>query len=40
MPRIKAGLSGPAATIITCFIQMFYITFLFPWCAKRLEKDE
>ncbi len=40
MPWIKTWLSGPAATIITCFIQMFYITFLFPWCAKRLEKDE
>ena len=40
MPWIKGLISGPAGTIVSCFIQMFYITFIFPWCAARLEKTE
>ena len=38
--QIKLWLSGPAATIITCFLQMFYISFLFPFCIKKFEKAE
>lgn len=38
IPLLKTGISGPAGTIITCFIQMFYIVFIFPWMVKHLEK--
>ena len=34
-PLLKKFIPGPAGTILTCFIQMFYITFIFPWCIKR-----
>ncbi len=40
MPWIKAWLPGPAGTVASCFAQMFFISFLFPWCIKRLEKEE
>ena len=40
MPGIRAWMSGPAGTILSCLIQMLYITFLFPWCIRRLEKDK
>ena len=38
IPRIKAWLPGAPGTIVSCYVQMFYIAFLFPWCMKRLEK--
>ena len=38
MPLIKNAVAGPAGTVITCFLQMFYISFIFPWCISRLEK--
>ena len=34
---LRKWISGPAGTIITCFLQMFYITFLFPWIMKKAE---
>ena len=37
IPLVKGWIPGMAGTIITCFIQMFYVSFIFPWCAKRLE---
>ncbi len=40
MPWIKQWLPGPAGTVVSCFVQMFYISFICPWCIKRLEKDE
>ena len=39
-PLIKTGLSGPVGTLLSCFLQVFYVVFLFPWCLKRLEKTE
>ena len=39
MPLIKEGLSGPAGTIVSCFVQMLYISFLFPWCMMKLEEN-
>ena len=39
VPAIKTWLPGPAGTIVSCYIQMLYITFLFPWCMKRFEKQ-
>ncbi len=35
---LNSWLPGIAGTIISCFIQMFYITFVFPWCMKRFER--
>ncbi len=32
---LKTWIPGAASTILTCFIQMFYITFIFPWFIKK-----
>ena len=37
-PLIKNGISGPAGTVLSCFVQLLYVTFIFPWCLKYLEK--
>ncbi len=37
-PLVKAWLPGPAGTTLSCFLQMFYVAFLFPLCAKRMER--
>ena len=34
-PLIKSGLGGAAGTLVSCFLQMFYITFLFPAAFMR-----
>ena len=34
---LKNWLPGTGGTALSCFIQMFYITFLFPWFIKRFE---
>lgn len=36
-PLIKAALAGFAGTVVTYFIQMFYIVFLFPLLITKLE---
>ena len=38
-PLIKTWIAGAAGTLLSCFLQMFYITFLYPWCAKRIERS-
>lgn len=38
VPLLKGWISGPAGTVIVYFLQMFYISFLFPWCIKRFER--
>ncbi len=38
MPLVKSWISGAGGTITSCFIQMFYVSFLFPFCIKRLER--
>ena len=40
VPLVKGWVSGPAGTMVSCFLQMFYLAFLFPWCATRLEKAD
>ncbi len=35
---IKAWIPGPAGTTISCFLQVFYVVFLFPLCACRAGK--
>lgn len=37
MPLIKSWIPGPAGTISSCFLQMFYVSFLFPWCMKHFK---
>jgi len=37
-PPIKSAVSGFAGIVITCFLQMFYIVFLFPWIISLLER--
>ena len=39
VPLIKTWLPGPPGTLVSCYVQMFYIAFLFPWCMKRMEKS-
>ncbi|MBQ6490299.1 MAG: phosphatase PAP2 family protein [Solobacterium sp.] len=40
MPLIKNVIPGAAVTVVTCFLQMFYIAYLFPWCITRLEEPK
>ena len=35
---LKSWIPGAAGTILTCFIQMFYVTLIFPWFIKRFER--
>ena len=34
---IKSWIPGAAGTILSCFFQMFYVSFLFPWCIKHMK---
>ena len=38
-PLLKGWIPGATGTIISCFVQMFYISFLFPWCIKHFERS-
>ena len=40
VPFVKGLLPGAAGSVASCFVQIFYVVFLFPWCARRLEKPE
>ena len=35
VPLIKNWIPGAAGTISSCFFQMFYVSFLFPWCIRH-----
>ncbi len=37
IPLVKSWIPGVGGTISTCFIQMFYVTFVFPMCIKHFE---
>ncbi len=37
LPLIKGWLPGAAGTVTSCFLQMFYVTAIFPFCLKYLE---
>ena len=39
VPFIKGLLPGAAGTIGSCFVQILYVSFLFPLCVKHLEKN-
>ena len=38
VPAIKGWIPGPAGTMSSCFLQMFYVSFLFPWCIRHLDR--
>ena len=37
LPLVKRWIPGAGGTITTCFIQMFYVMFIFPMCIKRCK---
>ena len=39
VPLIRKWIPGPAGTVLSCFLQLFYVLFLFPWCAKQIERS-
>ena len=40
VPLVKMWFSSPFGTMLSCFEQMFYISFLFPWLFMKLEKPD
>ena len=36
--QLKDLIGGPAGLIVSCFVQMFYISFIYPLCLRYLEK--
>ena len=38
VPAIKGWIPGPAGTIASCFVQMFYVAFLFPFLAALIDR--
>lgn len=38
IPLLRKHLANPAFTLIACFLQMFFIVFLFPFLFTRIEK--
>ena len=38
VPVIKEHITGPTGTFVSCYVQMFYVSFLFLWIVKRFEK--
>ncbi len=39
VPMVKVWIPSPAGTMTSCFLQMFYVSFLFPWCIKHMERN-
>lgn len=38
VPLVKGWIPGPVGTAVSCALQMLYVSFLFPWFLRRLEK--
>ena len=38
VPVIKDVISGAPGTFVSCYLQMFYVSFIFPWLLKHFEK--
>ena len=38
VPAVKNWISGAPGTFVSCYLQMFYVTFVFPWLFRRFEK--
>ncbi len=39
VPLLKSAVGGPAGTMVSCYVQLFYIVFAFPWLMTRAEKN-
>ena len=39
-PLVKNWIGGPAGTLASSFLPIFYVTFLFPWIFKHTEKGK
>ncbi len=37
VPAVKAWISGVPGTFVSCYLQMFYVSFIFPWLLKRFK---
>ena len=37
VPAIKEWISGAPGTFVSCYLQMFYVAFIFPWIVRRFE---
>lgn len=40
VPLLKGWIPGAAGTLTYCFLQMFYIAFIFPWCFTRRKNHK
>ena len=40
VPAIKNWIAGVPGTFISCYLQMFYVAFIFPWLIKRFERND
>ncbi len=38
VPLVKDGISGAPGTFVSCYLQILYVSFIFPWLIKRFEK--
>ena len=38
VPLVKDWISGVPGTVVSCYLQMFYVSFIFPWLIKRFER--
>ena len=38
VPVVKVWISGAPGTFVSCYLQIFYVSFIFPWIVKRFEK--
>ena len=38
VPAMKNWIAGMAGTFVSCYLQMFYVTFIFPWIFRHFEK--
>ena len=38
VPAIKNWIAGVPGTFVSCYLQMLYVSFIFPWMLKRFEK--
>ena len=38
VPVMKDWIPGAPGTFVSCYLQIFYVSFIFPWMFKHLEK--
>ena len=40
VPAVKNWIYGAPGTFVSCYLQMLYVAFIFPWILKRFEKTD